>query len=502
MTPRPAIIPFADLARMDLADVRALAERHEIGRSVTGWTSPHPETDPRELLLEYQERNRADAARFKITIQARQSGKSYGGMAEVVEDCNARKTDWMIAAPSERQALDTLDHAKVWVEAFDFKIADFREERVAGLGSLIKSAEITLHNGSRIRAVPGRPDTVRGRSCNVFLDEFDFFEDPPATWRALLPSITNPMRGGAKKIRLVTTPNGKNGAAYKIWQGKSEERERRVIWSKHLITIYHAVLMGLPVDIVELRSAMDDPEGWAQEFECEFLDGSSVLLPYDLIATAETREASEHWIDDTKALGPLYVGIDFGRTTDPTVCWTWQRVGDVYWTREVLVLRDVSTPDQARILESRIERARLVALDYTGPGIGLGDILKARWGEYNPEKHLFGKIKLCTFTTQFKRQLFPSFRQGFLAPCKVRIPVATDIREDFHEIQQVLSKGEYNYWSRRTLEGHSDRCTAAALGFYIGKLDTGGPQIWHISRKGRARAAARRARRLLRQGMN
>lgn len=30
-------------------------------------------------------------------------------------------------------------------------------------------------------------------------------------------------------------------------------------------------------------------------------------------------------------------------------------------------------------------------------------------------------------------------------------------------MQQVITNGEYNYWSRRTREGHSDRCTALAL---------------------------------------
>ena len=33
-----------------------------------------------------------------------------------------------------------------------------------------------------------------------------FFEDAQATWRAMLPSITNPLRGGEKKVRVLTTP--------------------------------------------------------------------------------------------------------------------------------------------------------------------------------------------------------------------------------------------------------------------------------------------------------
>lgn len=68
-----------------------------------------------------------------------------------------------------------------------------------------------LTNGSRCIAVPGKPDTVRGMSANVWLDEFAFFEDPDATWKAILPSITSPLRGGEKRVILTSTPNGKAG---------------------------------------------------------------------------------------------------------------------------------------------------------------------------------------------------------------------------------------------------------------------------------------------------
>jgi phage FluMu gp28-like protein len=145
------------------------------------------------------------------------------------------------------------------------------------------------------------------------------------------------------------------------------------------------------------------------------------------------------------------------------VCWCFERVGDVYWTREVLVLRDMATPDQEAALAHRIAKARRVCLDYTGPGIGLGDYLVKAHGEYDPPKHKFGKVELCTFTSGFKRELFPKLRRAFEAPVKVRVPVDVEVREDLHEMQQVVKNGEYSYNARRTAEGHSDRCTALAL---------------------------------------
>lgn len=449
-----------DAWTMSLEEQRAAAADPEAHRS--GWVNPYPATDPRSIYLEYQFPIVHDRSRFKAQLQSRQTGKDFTLQGEAAEDCylNA-SSEWMIAAPSERQALDSLEQGKRWAEGFALVVEDYTEERDGIHGqALINSAEIKLSNGSRIRAVPGKPSTVRGRSANVGLTEFDFFENASETWRAILPSITNPLRGGEKKARIVTTPNGKGGAMDKIW---SKEDSAKMKWSRHLVTIYQAVLMGLPVDIDQLREAFDDPEGWRQEFECQFLDGSSVLLPYELIASCESIEATEVWnLADAIGGGPRYVGVDFGRQNDPTVIWTLQKVGGLLITREVRVLRGISSPDQQRILSPIIKDATRTSFDYTGPGIGLGDYIAREHGEYNPDKHQFGRVDLCTFTAGFKRSIFPRLRQAFERR-EVLVPISREIREDLHEMQQVTTGGEYSYHSRRTREGHSDRCTALAL---------------------------------------
>ena len=445
-----------------LEKLRELAAAHKLGTNRAGWKNPYAKDDPRALLLEYQFANFHDRARFKATLAARQTGKDFTSEGEIAEDCFQRKgTDWMVAAPSERQSLDSLDQCKLWAEAFDLKVADFREEREDGSQTLLKSAELIFSNKSRVRAVPGKPDTVRGRSANVFLTEFDFFENPAATWRAILPSITNPLRGGEKRVRICTTPNGNGSPMHKIWTKAAGS----MAWSKHLVTIYHAVLMGLPVDIEQIREAMDDAEGFAQEYECQFLDSSSVLLPYEIIALAESIDATEVCPPDFWSVvgNPVYLGIDFGRTNDPTVCYALEQIGDVKVTREVEVMRDMATPQQEAALDHRIRRATRVCFDYTGPGIGLGDYLVQKHGEWDPAAHKFGKIELCTFTTSFKREIFPRLRRSFEAPVKLRVPISIALREDLHAMRQIIRNGEYTYSAPRTAEGHSDRYTALAL---------------------------------------
>jgi phage FluMu gp28-like protein len=459
---------------------------------MSGWKNPHAKDDPRALLLEYQLAYWSDMARFKIGLWARQTGKDFTTSGEAVADCMTRKTQWMVAAPSERQSLETLDKAKEWAEAFQLKIDDYQERREGGSEALLKSAEITWANGSKMRAVPGRPDTVRGMSANLILTEFDFFEDPAATWRAIFPSVTNPLRGGQKRVRIITTPNGIGGAAHRIWTKEGG----KIRWSKHKVTIHDAVAMGLPMDVEELREAFDDPEGWAQEYECEFLDTSSVLLPYDVIAAVENPLATasvgpEYWL----ATGgtPVDLGIDFGRKRDLTVCWAAENLGGFRMTREVLEIERTPTHRQLEILRPRVKKARRVCFDYTGPGIGLGDLLVKEFGEYAPSRHLFGKVELVTFTNDVKCEIFPRLRAE-ADRRMLGIPAGRAIREDLHSMCRVVTPaGNVTYRAPHTDDGHADRCTALALCVRAGDAQGFVGRIV-ASARALGRAAARRER--------
>lgn len=414
---------------------------------------------PLDILLPYQRRWVDDPARFKEWLAARQVGKSMGMAAEAVRDSAAKPRDmWVVLSAGERQALEFMEKARQWAEAFQLATADYLEDRTAS-EALMRSAEIRWANGSRMIALPANPNTARGYSANLILDEFAFHEDPDKIWRGIYPSISNPLKG-VFKLRIASTPNGKANKFFDLWDKPNG-------YSKHKTTIHDARAAGLPVDIEALRAGLDDPEGWAQEFECEFLDGSAVLLPYDIIALAESADASEvidpDFFDGQGRGRRLVCGIDFGRQNDPTVCVTLEELGPLLIVREVLVLQGMDTPSQQRTLASRIAAARRTCFDYTGPGIGLGDYLVEQHGAYDPAAHKFGKVDLCTFTVGFKRELFPRLRRAFEAPTRLRVPVSRTLREDLHGMQQIVQGGQYSYWSPRTREGHSDRCTALAL---------------------------------------
>ena len=401
---------------------------------------------PNDIRLPYQRDWVFDQSRFKIGLWARQTGKSMACAAEAVECALGRPgTEWIVLSAGERQALEFMRKAREWTQNWDYAIENYSEDR-PGPEALAKSAEIIWANGSRMIALPANPDTARGYSANLILDEFAFHERPAEIWRAIYPSISNPLRG-EKKLRIVSTPNGIANKFHELWtRGRN--------YSKHRVTLADAAAQGLPINVEELRSGLDDPDGWAQEYECEFIDNASVLLPYDLIAPCESSEATEViGFDFFHSFGrpglprrfDLACGIDVGRKRDLTVCWTLQRVGDVWWTREVLVLENTPFHEQlsailprGRILRHRRHRPRR----------------HARRGTRTPRGWMSNSILLLHPRAQTRTlpAAPPSFRRQNPArsdqPRRPRGPSRT-AKNNFLERHPPLSSRANRGWSQR-----------------------------------------------------
>lgn len=438
-----------------------------------------------DYLLTFQKKLAASTSRFLIALWSRQTGKGYttsfiATRGAMTED----RSKWLIVAPTERQALETLDKCKTWVKAANLSVAESEEEFDAlEKDTKVKAKVIELPNGSKIYALPGKPTSLRGFTGSVIIDEFAFFENQKEVWKAVYAVIVNPM-ASIKRIIITSTPNGKGDMFYKLVDENllNPKEGRKIKWEVQKVTIHEAAkdweaagkLNGMTAEqyVEEVKAGFDTPEAWPQEFECAFLDTDNVLLSFDMITAAESTDAALHGFDETEP-GTFYGGFDFGRTSDPSVFWYAKKVGDVLVLRDLLLLENMSTDDQVKATESRVRKCRIVAVDYTGPGIGYGDTVVKKFGAWDPAKHSFGKIVLCTFSAAFKRLIFPRFRKRFENPVTMRIPHDEDLRQDLHAMRQIVTGAEYSYWAPRTSEGHSDRCTAGALCVHAASLGGG-----------------------------
>ena len=413
----------------------------------------------KEILMPYQLKWVEDSSRFKIGLWSRQTGKSFATACEAVTDCAAQPKGnsclWVVLSAGERQALEWMEKAKKWTEAVKATVDSYDEIRDSA-NALLSRAEIRFANGARIVAIPANPDTARGYSANLVLDEFAIHERPFDIWAAIYPSITNPLNG-EKRLRIVSTPKGRGNKFADLWEHNDK-------YSKHKVTIEDAVRMGLPVNIEELKAGVDDPDIWAQEYMCEFIDNTSVLLPYEMIGKCESESIQD------EGQSPLYIGMDVGRSKDLSVIVTAVKLGDVLAVVDVTELKRMPFNDQLEVLLSKASAGRVqrVCIDSTGIGAMLAEEAARKGG---------GKFEGVPFTVASKGEMYGLMRRKF-EERSVRIPVSRDLREDLHAVQRVVSTGgNVTYSAPRNADGHSDRAAALALCCRAANT-TGAPAAW------------------------
>lgn len=415
---------------------------------------------PALQLYQYQQDWVQDRTRFKCGMMSRQCGKTFTSTLELVDDCveheaGGGRQRWVILSRGERQAKEAMhEGVQRHLQAYGMAATALDVMWEHGMRAL----ECTLPNGSKITALPANPDTARGFSANVLLDEFAFHLDSRAIWKALFPVISRP----DLKLRVISTPNGKNNKFYElITQGGMEAELRRLgrartkSWSLHLCDIYRAVREGLDRNIEELREGAGDEDLWRQEFELQWLDEASSWLSYELIATCEDIEAGD---PEQYAGGPCYVGVDIATRKDLFVIWVWEKVGDVYWCREVIARQRISFAAQDELLDDVIRRYHVVnmAMDQTGMGEKPVEDAKRRYGN--------ARVRGVIFSGPAKQHLATVGKQAF-EDRRVRIPSDGAVRSDFHKLKRVTGPtGAVRFLADSDDSGHADRAWAAFLG--------------------------------------
>ncbi|RJG46452.1 terminase family protein [Mesorhizobium sp. DCY119] len=392
-------------------------------------------------LYGFQRRWFLDRSRFKIGKFARQTGKTFTTTLEVA--IKQHRSRWVILSRGERQAKEAMDegvkrHAQAYGLALEAQEFDWK-----GASGSYRAMEVELPHGSKITALPANPDTARGFSSNVFLDEFAFHKDSGAIWKALFPVIS-----AGWKLRITSTPNGKSGKFYELDTAEDQT------WSRHTVDIYQAVADGLPRDIEELRAGIADDDAWAQEYELRYLDEASAWLPYDLISSVEDEAAGD---PDGYQGGVCFVGMDIGRRNDLFVIWVLEQVGDVLWTREIVEMKRATFAEQDEALDQVMRRYRVARLcgDQTGMGEKPIEDAQRRYGEHRVEGVLFtGPNKLVMATAGKER----------FEDRTIRIPEGRPaLRADLHKLRKVSGPtGAPRFVAERT-DDHADRTWACFL---------------------------------------
>lgn len=446
---------------------------------------------PAIQLTRYQQEAARWTARFDLRRWCRQSGKTFEDTREIVDDCFARRTAWVILSRGERQSKKNMEQARVHCEAYG-AAAELMEDTWEGEEAKYKSLEVRLPNKSAILGLPANPDTARGFSANVSLDEFAFHKDSRKIWTALFPVITRGYR-----LKVTSTTFGKQNKFYDLdvaWTKKMEEGDPHYHTSK--LDIYDAVAGGLDLRDEEghvstpeqLKEALGDDDAWDQEYLVQYLDEATAFLTYELIAKCEDPEIEPEplWVGTllaaaaemhrvylrTKVLPPtcevldpsllngdaFYLGYDVARRRDGSVIWLDRDRQGVQETVAVIRMKKVPFFIQKVVLFSLLAhpQMRRACIDQTGLGMQMAEEAIDRFGA--------SMVEGIDFTIGNKEVLATGLKQK-MEDGVPRLPAEPYIRNSFHSIKKLpTGTGHFRFDAERSeATGHADEFWAKAL---------------------------------------
>lgn len=402
-----------------------------------------------------------DESRLRIAAKARRIGYSFGAGFGAVLDCVKSKRNVIVLSRGERQSKEFISESV----APHIRAAGIiaREYETPFEGSSVFKKEVIFGNGSRIIALPANPETARSYEGDIILDEFGFHMDARKIYEAIAPSIA---RG--YKLSIISTPNGQQGAYFELAKeaGLVDGKATSQRLSAHKCDIYSAIQQGCSdrfgnsLQAMVLKADCLDEEMWLQEYCCQFLSIASQWIPPELFAANldTTGEASLGDADgnpDTKFNG-LYAGWDIARNKDLSVIWLAQVVGDISWTRGVVQMRDVKTPDQIKRARALMPYVRRMCIDKSGMGLVIFETLEEEFGKSQIEGIQFTLPNKEALATQGKSRM-----EGL----KCRIPESEIIRHSFRSVKKtVTATGQARFDAEHdALYGHADHWWAFCL---------------------------------------
>ncbi len=452
---------------------------------------------PGAYFLPYQLAWINDRARFKIVKKSRRVGYTYAESYENVEAAvslkgfppNGRPYTYFSSA-DESAALEYIEYCEQWTRMFDMA-AKILGEVVIDKKDDIKAFVIEYANGAKIHALRSNPKAFRSKGGKVVLDEFAFHDNPDLLWRAARPCIT-----WGYPIHILSTLNGKSNRYYRTTQ--DAENKPDSIWSLHETTIIDAVEQGLAAKILGLdrpatkaerekfiadeREACGDDSTWMQEYMCEPMDETTAFLTYDLIEAIEDEMAT---VDGDLSLttGDLYLGMDIGRRKHLSVIWVDELLGDVRWTRKVIVMEKRPFRFQREMLFDLLghPKIRRACIDSTGLGMQLAEEAQETFGTY--------RVEAVNFTQASKEEMAFHLLAS-VEDRQHRIPSQREIRDDLHSVRKVVTRaGNIRFDAASSEQGHADRFWAKALANHAAATPTGPVEYRSVKKRRMGRLA-------------
>jgi hypothetical protein len=330
----------------------------------------------------------------------------------------------LITSAGQRQSVKVLDKIKKAIDS----MPEFMRPKL----KRSTNEEIIFESGAEITSLPVNPDTSRGYSGNVIMDEFGVLskKDSEQMWEAVYPSISKGWR-----ISCVSSPKGTDNVFYHLCNPIIRDGKNVSPYQADRILSIHWRDVPHIKEFVERERVEEKtpPKLFAQEYCCEFVGDNEESffdldnirdkmlddeMSFDKIGTIVNSTGNlipstfiKTEIIDKYPSG-IYVGYDpattIGKYTDQSVVVVIGCKLDGTWDLISYHIFPVGTqlPDQVDfvIRLAKTYQARKVGLDASG-GFGLS---VKQWFE---DKDYGYKLAVHKFTNEFKLNHYSHLRQ-------------------------------------------------------------------------------------------
>jgi Terminase large subunit, T4likevirus-type, N-terminal len=203
---------------------------------------------------------------------ARQTGKSTTAALVAIATAQQPNALVLLVSPSQRQSAELFRSLMVLYRRLP-NAPEIRSESVL---------RVELVNGSRIVALPGESNTVRGYSgaTLVVVDEGARVE--PALWAAVRPMLAT----SNGRLICLSTPFGKNNYFYEAWHGDE---------SWHRVRVSADQCPRISKDFLEEELRELGEQRFAEEYRLEFLEDGDQVIRTEFFDRAISTEFSRLW---------------------------------------------------------------------------------------------------------------------------------------------------------------------------------------------------------------
>ncbi len=422
------------------------------------------------LFLPYQKAWIEDRSQIKLMEKGRQIGISWSSAYDLVrqQSLETARLDAWCSSRDDQQARLLLQDCAAFAKILNIAAQDLGEV-IVDKDTDIRSYTLKFSNECKINSMSSNPDAQAGKRGTRLLDEFALHKDPKKLYDIALPGIT----WGGQLAGVSTHRGSKNFFNLIIRQIKENENPKKI--SLHTVTLQTALEQGFlfklqsklpPGDprqemdetdyFNHVRASCSSDEAFLQEFMCVPIDDNGCFIDPELMAGCE-YDLKDDWEQEIHAIkNEIYIGIDIGRKADLTVIWICEKMGDRFYTRQIITMKNTTFSAQKKVIWPLIANSnvRRCCIDATGLGMQLSEEAKNDFGY---------KVEPITFSAKIKEEMAFKLKSK-MESRDFKFPFDNVIRTDFMSVKkEITTSGNIRFSADRGPNGHSDRFWAAAL---------------------------------------